>query len=77
MRQKLMQVGNLVHVPANVLLSRNVSSDVGSPSFICYYTQVPKVAIWIEEVNILHSLIEYGQYKWTVKTKDVALLEEI
>ena len=73
-----MKTGDLVHVPADVTLMRNVNGDMDILSVRHFKTKVPKKALFIRTLdhNSCYCLIEYGENMWTVHTSNITLLED-
>ncbi len=72
-----MKMGDLVYVPANVTLVRNVPHFGGLLGIRHYKTKVPKKAMFIEHSStqgLCH--IEYGEYTWVVDSQDIEILEQ-
>jgi hypothetical protein len=72
-----MRTGDLVHVPANVNLIRNLSQDGGLLGVRHFKTKVPKKAIFIEHLddNRVNCYIEYGEHTWIADNRDITLVE--
>ena len=79
-----MKAGDLVHVPADVNLTRIVPHSAGptAPSaaqqaVIHYKTKVPKKAMFVEHLDNMPGAcyIEYGENTWMVLYRHIKLLE--
>ena len=72
-----MKAGDLVHVPADVVLVRNTSHYDGLLGVIHYKTKFPKKAMFVESLDNKHGScrIEYGEHTWIVDYRDIKLLE--
>ena len=72
-----MKAGDLVHVPADVVLTRNASHYDGLLGVIHYKTKVPKKAMFVEHLDNSPGTcyIEYGENTWMVLYRHIKLLE--
>ena len=70
-----MKAGDLVHVPANVVLSRNALFDKDVVGLKHFVTKIPKKALVLREMNDPYVVVEYGEHSWNVSRKDITLLE--
>tara|TARA_R110002020_G_scaffold4969_7_gene21271 strand:+ start:2058 stop:2315 length:258 start_codon:yes stop_codon:yes gene_type:complete len=80
-----MKTGDLVHVPADVTLIRNISCDYDLLGVKHFKTKVPKKAIFIEHLDSNKAsfasgatglcYIEYGEHTWIADNRDIKLVE--
>ena len=72
-----MKTGDLVHVPADVTLIRNISCDYELLGVKHYKTKVPKRALFVAHLdnNAGLSYIEYGENTWMVNNRHIKLVE--
>ena len=72
-----MKTGDLVHVPAGVILMRNVSHHNDLMGIRHYKTKVPKKAMFVEHLDNSPGTcyIEYGENTWMVLYRHIKLLE--
>jgi len=72
-----MKTGDLVHVPANVCLVRNMSLAEDLLGVRYFKTKIPKKAIFIEHLdnNKANCYIEYGEHTWIAESRDIKLVE--
>lgn len=73
-----MKTGDIVHVPADVTMLRNIVGDADLFSIRHFKTKVPKKALFIRMLdhNSNYCCIEYGENTWTVNVEDIILLED-
>jgi len=75
-RSRLLKRSDIVHVPAGVLLTKQVSK--GGAKFLRYFkTTIPKKALFLEYFlnNERTCYIEYGEETWFVNTSYISLVE--
>ena len=70
-----MRAGGIVHVPSNVILVREMPLDETVVLTKYLKTSVPKKALVLRELSNTRVVVEYGEYSWTVRKKDITLLE--
>ena len=75
LEEPVVKTGDLVHIPANVVLSRDAlfgEELVGLKHFV---TKVPKKALVLRKTNDPYIVVEYGEHSWNVDRKYITLLE--
>jgi hypothetical protein len=69
-----MKAGDIVHVPSNVTLVRELPCN--QLVLTKYFeTCSPKKAIFLKEINDSYVSVEYGEHTWMVRRQDITLLE--
>lgn len=71
-----MKTGDVLHVPSEVTLLRQLGGSGGAVSTIYFKTVAPKFALYLGDHGDEHVKIEYGENTWLASKKDITLMEK-